>query len=446
MHMDECLMTASARPFADLRHRLSGPLSAAFLGAVIVAGSVASVGLASQPAAAQQVMRIAAVVNDDIVTALDVQSRMAMVIGTSGLPNTPETRQKLLPRVIQQLIDERLKLQESKRLGIEVAQPEIDQAKRQIERNNNLPAGMIDQMMSQSGVDPTTLESQIRADVAWIKMARTTLQRQITIEPEEVDAVLDQLRRDLGKPENLLAEIVLPVNSPDQEDSVIQLAQRMVQEIRGGANFAALARQFSASPTAAVGGDLGWLPRGRLEPDVERHLSNLQPGQVTEPFRTSGGWTIMALRDRRQTAAPTVDETPIDIAQLVIPVGGAAALPDDRLQEVRARAAAITTCDQMDTVSVEFNLPSSGRLGAVVPAKMPPAIRSVAISLPEKTLSPAISYDNTEIRLMVCERKAADGLPSRRDIEDKLLNEKLQRSADRALRDLRRRAMIDIRR
>lgn len=443
-------MTVFASPTpshaANLGRRLRAGLSAALVGGALAAGSVVTLSAGAPPAQAQQVMRIAAVVNDEIVTAYEVQSRLAMVIGTSGLPNSPETRQKLLPRVIQQLIDERLKMQEATRLGITIAPQEIEQAKRQIEQNNGLPAGAVDQMMSQSGVDTATLEAQIKADVAWIKVARTSLQRQLSVEPEEVDAVLDQMRQGLGKPERLVSEIVLPVNSPDQEEAVSQLAQRLVQEIRGGANFAALARQFSASPTAAVGGDLGWVRLNGLEPDIERRLSGLQTGTLSEPFRTASGWMIVALRDSRQNNAPSPEETPIDIAQLVIPTGGPGALEADTLATVRARAAAVTSCQEMDTIANEFNLPSSGRLGPVVPNKMPPAIRSVALLLAEGTVSQTIPYDDTEIRLMICAPRNATGLPDRRDIEDRLLNDKLQRAADRALKDLRRRAMIDIRR
>jgi peptidyl-prolyl cis-trans isomerase SurA len=84
--------------------------------------------------AGQSGMTIAAVVNEDIITLFDVQSRMGMVMVSSGMENTPDLQRRLMPQVVDALIEERLKLQEATRLKIKTTETEIRQQVDQIEQ------------------------------------------------------------------------------------------------------------------------------------------------------------------------------------------------------------------------------------------------------------------------------------------------------------------------
>lgn len=92
----------------------------------------------SAPAQAQ-VEGIAAVVNEDAITMSDVEDRMRLIIASSGLPNTPEIKNKLSGQVVGSLIEEQIKIQEGRRLEIDVTQDEINQGFATIAQQNNIP-------------------------------------------------------------------------------------------------------------------------------------------------------------------------------------------------------------------------------------------------------------------------------------------------------------------
>lgn len=416
------------------------------LGLLAGAGAGAAVAIAPPPAQAQQMQRIAAVVNDQVISLYDLQARLELAIRSSQLPDTQETRQRLLPTVLQQLVDERLKLQEAARLRIAVSDEDLRTARRQIERNNNMPPGTLDKFLAQPGIDESSFNEQLRSEIAWIKVAQTNLRRTISVEPEEVDAVLDRMRRDLGKPERLLAEIVLPVDNPQQEEQIRGLAARLRAELLQGAPFQAVARQFSAAPTAAKGGDLGWVVQGALDPEVEAAIASLPAGQVTEPVRTAAGYTLVLVRQHRDPTATPPDQVPVTLSQLYMPLSGPAAVPADKRAEAVATLRGGTTCGDVDALAEKMELPSSGAIGTLKPADLPPAVGAVVAGLEVGRPSDPIRLDGAaEVVVMVCERHGADSLPTRETIEAQLENEKLERVAQRTLRNLRRAALIDIR-
>lgn len=428
--------------------RLKTATRSALLSVGLAALTLPVYGTLSPVAQAQQmqVQRIAAVVNDDAVTVRDVEDRMNMLIGTSSLPDSPDTRRRLMPRVLQILIEERLKLQEAKRLNVTITEADLDSARRQIETNNRMPPGSLAASMRQKGVDPASLDKQLRSDIAWAKVVQNSLRRQVSVEQEEVEAVLSTLRENLGKPQRLLGEIVLPFNDEAEEQQARALADRLGEQLKQGAAFSALARQFSGSSTAAVGGDLGWVTEGQLDPELEEAVSALKPGMMTGPVVSGGSLHLIVLRDVRETKRLPPEATPVRLSQLFFPSKGGAAIPAESRDDIIATLAETAKgCEDVDRLADQVRLPNSGSIGTMKPADLPPAVGSVVATLKENTLSAPIELPSGTVVAMVCERKDADGMPSREDIERKLETEKLERLAQRTLRDLRRKALIDIR-
>lgn len=420
------------------------PGLAAALG-LLLAGT-AGTAISTSPAQAQQMQRIAAVVNDQVISLYDLQARMEIAIRSSQLPDTQETRQRLMPNVLQQLVDERLKMQEAERLRITVTDEEVRNAHRQIERNNNMPQGALNQFLAQPGIDENAFNAQIRSEIAWVKVAQNELRRSVTVEPEEIDAVLEQLRQNAGKPERLLAEIVLPVDAPEMEEQIRSLADRLRAELMQGAPFPAVARQFSASHAAAAGGDLGWVVEGSLDPTIESVIATLQPGELSQPVRTASGYHLILLRERRDPKSVPPDQVPMALAQLYMPLSGPAAVPAERRQELAQKLAQGATCADIDRIATEMKLPSSGQIGVLRGVDLPPPVRDAVIGLEENRLSQPVRLgQQAEVLLMVCERQSPDALPPREVIEERLGTEKLERVAQRTLRNLRRSALIDVR-
>jgi peptidyl-prolyl cis-trans isomerase SurA len=388
---------------------------------------------------------IAAVVNEDIITLYDVQSRLGLVIATSGLDNTPEIQRRLVPQIVDALIEERLKMQEARRLKIKVEEPEIRQAVDNIEARNNMQPGAFRAMLESRGIDSSALYNQIEADVSWVKVVRQSMQQSVAVGEDEVNAVLRRARANQGKPEYLVAEIVLPVPTPAQEPGVREMAARLVEQARGGAPFQALAQQFSQSPTAAVGGDLGWIVPGEMEAEMDDTVARMQPGQVSDPIRTSTGYHILSLRERRAAGAPDPNLAVVTLEQIYLPTEGVRALAPERVDELSRTISGLTSCEQMKKLGEELATPGSGSISPVYAGGLPPKVRDVVMGLQPGRTSPPIEVGGARLFIQVCMRRDDTGVPSADQIHSNLEGEKLQNAARQRLRDLRRQALIDVR-
>ena len=438
----------------QIRSRLSVLLAAAALGLVCGAGAAraADAGLGSfssaQPAQAQgaNAMSIAAVVNEDIITVFDVQARLGLYLATSGLDNTADIRQRLMPQVVNALIDDRLKLQEAKRLKITTTEAEIRSSVDGIEQRNGMRPGAFRAMLSQANVDISTLFTQIEADLDWVKVIRKELARDTTVQPQEVKAVMARMKANQGKPEHLLAEIFLPVNPGASEATVRQLADRLVQQARGGTPFPALAQQFSQSATAALGGDLGWVVQGELEPELEAMVARMEPNQFSDPIRTSSGYHILALREQRSSGAPDPRMSVVSLSQIYLPNLGGRAMPAAKIAQLSEQVhAQAKNCTDMNKLAKDFGGPGSGPISAVYLGGLPDKVRDAITPLKTNQVSPPVEVGGARLFVMICMRKDDTGLPSEEQVMSTLQNEKLTNAARQKLRDLRRAALVDVR-
>jgi peptidyl-prolyl cis-trans isomerase SurA len=204
-------------------------------------------------------MRIAAVVNDEIISVFDLASRMGMVMTSSSIADTPETRQRIAPQILRGLIDEKLELQEAKRKSITATDSEISNALAQIEKQNNMKSGQLNEYLQARGIDRGALLDQLTAGIVWAKLVRRLAAQTTEISDEEIDEALKRVKEHASEPQSRVAEIFLAVDNPAQDDEVRHLVERLTQQMHQGARFSAVAQQFSQSAAAAVGGDIGWV-------------------------------------------------------------------------------------------------------------------------------------------------------------------------------------------
>ena len=400
----------------------------------------------SAPQPAQQGnMAIAAVVNEEIITMFDVQSRVSLFIVTSGIDDSAEMRQRLVPQVVDLLIEERLKLQEAARLKLNTTEAEIRQAVDGLEQRNNMGPGSFRAMLQGRGVDMSVFFGQVDAEISWNKVIRESLQHDVNVSKEEVDAVLARARTNQGKPEYLLSEIALPLITPAQDQAIHDMAGRLVTQARGGTPFPNLAQQFSQSPTAALGGDLGWVVKGELEPELDDAVGRLALNQVSDPIRTATGYHILQLREKRTAGAPDPKMAIVTLNQIYLPTLGKRALPTARLTQLSDTISHFDSCAQMDKLGRELQTPGSGPIQPVYVGGLPPKVRDIVADLKPGHTSPAIEVGGARLFLQVCVRKDDTGVPSVDQITQNLETDKLQNAARQKLRDLRRAALIDVR-
>lgn len=401
------------------------------------------------PAAAQGGSeRIAAVVNDEPISHFDLDNRLRFTMLTSGLPDTPDARQRLTPDVLRGLVDEQLKTQEAKRLGIKVETANIEAAVRRMEAQARMEPGGMKAYLDNVGISLSTLTNRIESDMLWGQVVNMRFRRVIRISDGDVDEQLSRIRANAGKPQSLVAEIFLPVENSAKERDVAALAGRLADQIRNGVPFRAIAQNFSQSPAAAQGGDLGWIPAGQMEATVDRTLAAMQPGQLAPPVRGEHGYYILMLRERR-VADPAPEVEPLlTLTQVLVPLPPNSTPVQARVQFAQAESlvSGAKTCADMDRAAKSSGSPMSGSLGTLKLSALPAETRAVVADLPVNTISQAIQAKDAIAVFMVCKREVPTAAAEeRRKVSDLILEERLQLGARQYLRDLRRSAFVDVR-
>ena len=410
-------------------------------------GACALALLSSLPAiAADEAERVAAVVNDDIISVHDLDQRLKLVLLSSNLTDSVETRSRVMPQVLHRLIDEHLQLQEPANQKVAVDSGEIDTAIANIEHQNKMPRGSMEKMLRQRGVDPETLRQQVRAELAWSDTVHQELTRDIRVGDDAVNTRLANLKSNLGKPEYLAGEIFLAVEGPRNDTQVQGLADRLIEQLRQGAPFQALAQQFSQN---GGGGQLGWVSEGMLDDELMRALSRLQVNTVTPPIRSNDGYHILILLDKRKigdgmSSGPSVDLLTVELTSLP-----SATFPerDAQLQRFKETMAPIKGCDELEKVSKTLPSTTYNRVDRIAEAGLPPEVLSLIGKLDIGQMSDPLDLINARRFFAVCGRHNDDaaGLPSYDDIKHRMESEQLENLARRYLRDLRRNAYVDVR-
>lgn len=399
--------------------------------------------------AAEQLQRIAAVVNDSIISTRELRERTELALISSGLDANPVNRRRIAPQVLERFIDEQLQMQEARRLGVTVSEAEIAQAVERLARSNNMSPNQLYRGLLERGITPTTLNRQIEAEIAWVKLVRAELGSRVVVTDEQVDLALDAISAP-GEVEVLLSELLLPVYSPDQEREVLNDARELLTSLREGADFERLATQVSIAASRERGGDLGWVPLAGIARGLRPTIAALEPGEVSDPVRSPAGVHLFHVRDRREVAGGEGDPEDLRLAQLFYPLDQRAseAEADDLIARAGTIRGRLEDCEDMVRMAEQTAAPSSGDLGWMQLRDLPSELAEIIAALPvERVSEPVRSLSGVHL-LMVCERGSDvqdGGERERQSVRRRLEQEQIQRLANRYLRDLRGDAFIDVR-
>ena len=416
-----------------------------FLGSFLFA-FVFSVIFADRTANAQDVLRIAAVVNDRVISALDVINRLKFVIWSTRVPNTPENRKRLSTQILRNLIDEELQSQEADKLNVTVNDRDVDKALADVAKRNRMTAQGLTNLLLRNGISASTLRRQLRVQIAWGRAIGRRLRRDVRVTDEEVDAEIERIEALRNQPRFRVSEIFLSVDDPDQDEKVRQAALRLLKMIGDGTDFSAIASAFSQSTSAAQGGDIGWIQPGRLSRELDSVLLELKPKQVSQPIRTLSGYYLLLLSDVLQPEGAQAIDAVVDLHQIVLPDTGSS---DPSAQKVLAEdiRSAITDCADLPGLIKQTGTPGSGPLGKLKLSDLSPTFRDAVTALKAgETSAPIVSPAGRMMLLTVCDRVEPKKKPIRRGAVRKLLEQRrAELVARRYLRDLRRTAFVDLR-
>ncbi len=413
------------------------------------------------PAQARTVDDIAAVVNNSVITMTDVRDRTNLYLSGQQVPAA--ARRQMEQKVLNKLIDEKLELQEAQKLGISVDEKQVNAGFGFIAHQNHLSPDAFRNHLQTDGVNINTLYAQIKAEIAWDQVVQRRIKPQINVSESDIDMTMKQITTHKTKREFHIAEIMLKVPNDAAKAQVLSKAEELVQKIKQGANFEAVAQKYSNGAAAQSGGDLGWVEEGQLAHRLDLALRALSNGQISNPIYANGGYHILFLLDTRGIVGGDFDASSpvVELKQIVIPFK-----KDDPQEVIQAKLARgigldheVKGCATMDAQMKNFPYKGTGDLGSGPQDALPEPVRDIVAQLPVGKLSKPIRTPDGWALLMVCSRHkqtaaaqtGPDGIPGnlslddkkeRQDIADKLGMQRLNQMAAHYLSDLRAAAFI----
>ncbi len=437
--------------------------SATALGAFMLAGTAQAQGVQVQGSDAfnlpddisfivepanPNLRRATARVNGAVITGTDVDHRVALILSAQEGQLPPEEIQRLRLQVLRNLIDETLQVQEAAAQDMAVTNEEVEAAyERFAQEGRGMNTQELDAYLASIGSSPRSIKRQIQGELAWDRLLRRNVQPFVNVSEGEVNELFERLQASRGTTEYRLGEIYLSANSANREQ-VLANASQIIEQLRAGGSFVAYARQYSQASSAIVGGDLGWIRLEQLQqPTLEAAAQQMTPGQLVGPLEIPGGYSILLMIDQRQIGMADPRDALLSLKQISIafPEGISSAEAEERgstfIQAVdtmngcgdanlRAAAIGATTVDN-DDITVR---------------QLPEALQSILLNLNVGETTPPFGDLSEGIRvLMLCGRDDPDETqgPSSDQIMAQLEDERVNRRAQRYLRDLRRDAVIE---
>ncbi|HWI87231.1 MAG TPA: peptidylprolyl isomerase [Sphingomonas sp.] len=394
------------------------------------------------------VRKATAIVNGTVITDTDVDQRLALVIASSGGKIADDEKARLRVQVLSNLIDETLQIQEAAANKITVDKAEIEQSFARAAAQFKRTPAQFSQMVRAMGSSDASLKRQIQGEMAWRRLLGREVEPFVSVSDEEVNQVIERMKASKGAPEYHVSEIFLSA-TPANEQQVLANVQRIIEQIRQGASFAAYARQYSEASTAAVGGDLGWVRAQQLPDALAKPIAEMAPGQLAGPLPVGGGFSIIALVDKRQVLTTDPRDALVTLKQVTIsfPPGTPKEQAQPKLDAFTADLKNLKGCGQVTEFAAKWHsdVVDSDQIRI---RDLPPQLQPILADMRIGEATPPFGGSEGGIHsLVLCGRDDPTDktVPSFEEISSQMSDERVNLRARRYLRDIRRDAVIEYR-
>ena len=386
---------------------------------------------------------VAAVVNDEPITTFDVRQRTRFILITSDVQNpTQEVIIQASQQAISSLINERLQIQEARKFKVQMSDAEVDRVLANQARQNGATLEAFFKDLNQAGISIQSYREKTRAEVLWQRIVSGRFSSKVKVSRAQVNDALKRIIASADKQQYQVSEIFVEVNDAAENTQALAGANTLVNQIRAGAKFASVARQWSFAPSAAAGGDLGWVVSGELRPEVARVIDTIGAGQISNPIAVQGGYMIVGVRAKREGKLPIATYV---LKEMSKPV------PADSPEAVWTRAIASVTsartalrggCDGVMRAASRNNVTATD-LGSVVETDLSEQYRAKLKDVRSGSATEVFRTETGVHAMVICERQVSgDDIPTRDQIEESMMDQEMGTIARGYLRDIRRDAAI----
>lgn len=427
-----------------------GGAAMAQIGAAPATTAVLTAGPAAPPAKRPTMSEgVAASVNNDIISTYDLRQRVMMFMVLNGIQATEQNVREVERESLRGLVDERLQLQEiqsieSKQKDVHLmpTPKEVDEELDSVAANYNVKRPQLIANLKSAGVDPKTLTDQLMIQQGWRNYIGGRFHGSVKIGEDRLNREQARINALATKPRYQISEILLDPARVGGDQQALDGAKQLIGQLKQGAPFNAVARQFSALPNGANGGDAGWLATGELPAPIEAVVANMRAGQVSDPIPTPEGVYVVQLRDKQAGAGATL----VSLKQAAVRVSDKSTPEQlaDAAAKLEKLKAEVRNCSDLEVQSGKFDGVVAGDLGETEIGDLSPEFRQAVDKLTVGQVAGPVRSRAGLHLIALCGRRVSGGkAPTRDEIQSRLENEQLSMIARRYMRDLRNSATIE---
>ncbi len=395
--------------------------------------------------------RIVAVVGDEVITYNDLNARLVMAVKQLQKQGTPlPTREVLERQMLERMIVDRAQILAAKEQGIKIDDRVLDQTINRVATNNKLSMPQFKAMLEKDGVAYATFREEIRNEMLVGRLREREVDSRLQVSDGEIDNFLANQSATGSVEEFQLAHILLRAPesaSPEQLQKLRARGEQALQRAKDGENFAQLAAAYSDAQDALQGGEIGWRTLDRLPSLYSEAVVHLQPGQVSDLLRSSAGFHILKLIEKRGGNGPaSIIQT--HARHILIKVNEVVSESEakHKLEAVRERIVnGLDFAEQARLYSQDGSASKGGDLGWLSPADTVPEFERAMDELKVGELSQVIRSPFGMHLIQVLERRERDVSAERqRAVARQAIRErKLDEAYQDWLRQLRDRTYVE---
>jgi len=394
-----------------------------------------------------ELISIAAIVNDEPVTIMDLNNRMQLIIVSSNLPNNLETKKNLYGQALQSLINEKLQSQEAEKLQIKVTSQEVASNIKFIEKNNNMEENTLIDTLYKNGVSKSALPSRLLANLILEKLLRKVIQPKVLINNNEIDNEYNNYLSNEGKYEYQFSEIIFNYTNLSENTDTILIAKQIRKKIIKDNNFEVIARRINENGTGKFKKDNNWRLENNINTKTYGAIKDLKINGVSELILLNTGVSIIKVDDKRKIIIPDLSSTVEDISFISFNIPINENRISSFLEEIKSKTINIKSCNEMSELAKIVGNKKGKYIGKILLKNLPEHfilnIKNIEVNKP--TL-PILAEDGIYI-VMVCDRdtKLNQEFALKEIIKNNIRSRSTNILKERYLLDLNRKALIDIR-
>ncbi len=365
-----------------------------------------SLFLFAGPVLASQKVTVVAVVNGEPITSLDLTSRVDFIGKVTGLKVNDSTIADISRDALQNLIDEKIKVQQGRKDFPSLQSAARRKALELVDANfakNGLSGG---QALKNLGVSTKTIREKFYADLLWTNVISSRFARQFQNLDQTAKQERSRIKSSMQEPQVKVSEIALIPTQKRSVEQTVELANRIVDAVSKGANFAAIAQQYSSAGSATKGGKVGWIFVSRLPEAVQNALKITETGDITPPIPDRNQVIILRKEGERAEGLLDPKTTKFSLSRAIMPLNMTASASDkgEAVASLKQKTEALKSCAQIEALNDTLGSKIPSSLGTLQLGTLSPQLQKVVLPLQAGELSQPIAFIEGLVVFMVCDR------------------------------------------